>query len=323
MVDALAGPRESTSGRRAQPLRATSRRRSRQRSRQNGAALLFLAPWLLGLVGITLVPMAISLYLSFTDFNLIRFGTKFVGLDNYLRMASDSRLLASAKVTAVYVLFSVPLQLVFALLLALLLNQGLRGLSIYRAVYYLPSLLGGSVAVGLLWRRVFGGDGLLNQVLGLLGLTNLPSWIGDPDYALWTLIIHHAWTFGSPMVIFLAGLRQIPSEIYESAAVDGAGLFARLFRITLPLLSPVIFFNLVLQVINAFQAFTPAYVISGGTGGPNDSTLFYTLYLYTVGFRQFDMGRASAMAWMLLAVIAAFTAVNFLTSRKWVFYGDE
>ena len=319
MVDALAGPREKAA---EQPAQAPARRR-RRRSRQNVAALVFLAPWLLGLVGITLVPMAISLYLSFTDFNLIRFGTKFVGVDNYLRMATDSRLIASAKVTAIYVLFSVPLQLVFALLLALLLNQGLRGLAIYRAVYYLPSLLGGSVAVGLLWRRLFGGDGLLNQLLGLLGLTNLPSWIGDPDYALWTLIIHHAWTFGSPMVIFLAGLRQIPTEIYESAAVDGAGLFARLFRITLPLLSPVIFFNLVLQVINAFQAFTPAYVISGGTGGPNDSTLFYTLYLYTVGFRQFDMGRASAMAWMLLAVIAAFTAVNFLTSRKWVFYGDE
>lgn len=318
MVDAVAGPRQGASQR--ERLRAP---RSRGRGRQNGAALLFLAPWLVGLVGITLIPMAISLYLSFTDFNLIRFGTKLVGVENYVRMASDPRLLASAKVTAVYVVFSVPLQLVFALLLALLLNQGLRGLAIYRAVYYLPSLLGGSVAVGLLWRRLFGGDGLVNQLLALVGFTNLPSWIGDPDYALWTLIIHHAWTFGSPMVIFLAGLRQIPSEIYESAAVDGAGLFSRLFRITLPLLSPVIFFNLVLQVINAFQAFTPAYVISGGTGGPNDSTLFYTLYLYQVGFRQFDMGLASAMAWALLMVIAAFTAVNFLTSRRWVFYGDE
>jgi multiple sugar transport system permease protein len=305
------------------PKASQRSKRSRPRHKHNRAALLFLAPWLVGLVGITLAPMVTSLYLSFTDFNLIKIETKFVGLDNYLRMLSDSRLLASAKVTALYVIVSVPLQLSFALLLALLLNQGLRGLAIYRAVYYLPSLLSGSVAVGLLWRRVFGGDGLVNQILGQLGFHNLPSWIGDPDWALWTLIIHHAWSFGSPMVIFLAGLRQIPAEIYESAAIDGARRLSRLFRITLPLLSPVIFFNLVLQMINAFQAFTPAYVISGGNGGPNDSTLFYTLYLYAVGFKQFEMGRASAMAWVLLLVIASFTAVHFLLSKRWVFYGDD
>jgi multiple sugar transport system permease protein len=297
--------------------------RSRRRRRQNGAALLFLAPWLIGLIVITLGPMVASLYLSFTDFNLIKIGTEWVGWENYTRMLREPRLLTAAKVTAIYVVVSVPLQLAFALLLALLLNRGLRGLPIYRAVYYLPSLLGGSVAVGLLWRQIFGAEGLVNQVLGMLGFTDLPSWIGNPDYALWTLIIHHAWSFGSPMVIFLAGLRQIPQELYESASVDGAGRISQLLRITLPLLSPVIFFNLILQMINAFQAFTPAYVISGGTGGPSDSTLFYTLYLYMVGFKQFEMGRASAMAWMLVLVIAAFTAVNFLLSKRWVFYGDE
>ncbi|MGW5366234.1 carbohydrate ABC transporter permease [Actinopolymorpha pittospori] len=205
----------------------------------------------------------------------------------------------------------------------MVLNRGLRGLPIYRSIFYLPSLLGGSVAVGLLWRRVFGSDGLLNQVLGLVGFDNLPSWIGSPDYALWTLMIHNVWTFGSPMVIFLAGLRQIPSELYESASVDGARKLRQFIHITIPLLTPVIFFNLILQIIGAFQAFTPAYVIGGGNGGPNDSTLFYTLYLYMTGFKQFDMGKASAMAWVLLIVIALFTAVNFLGSKRWVFYADE
>lgn len=294
-----------------------------RKHKHNRAALFFLTPWLLGLAFITLIPMGVSLYLSFTDFNMIRTGTEWVGLENYAGMVSDQRLHASAAVTAQYVFISVPLQLAFALGLAVLLNQGLRGLPFYRSVFYLPSLLGASVAVALLWRRIFGSQGLLNQVLSMFGIQDLPSWIGNPDYALSTLIVLNVWTFGSPMIIFLAGLRQIPGELYESASLDGAKPMQKFWHITIPLLTPVIFFNLVLQIIGAFQAFTPAYVVSGGTGGPSDSTLFYTLYLYATGFGRFEMGKASALAWVLLVVIAVFTAINFWASKKWVFYADK
>src|SRR5690606_275544 len=168
----------------------------------------------------------------------------------------------------------------------------------------------------------FGRDGLVNEALAVFGLDG-PSWVGDPDFALSTLIVLLMWQFGSPMIIFLAGLRQIPSELYDAAAGDGAGRWRRFLKITLPLLSPIIFFNLVLQIVTAFQAFTPAYILSGGSGGPANSMLFYTLHLYNQGFRYLNMGYASAMAWTLVLVIALFTAANFFVSRYWVFYGDR
>nr|WP_246220949.1 sugar ABC transporter permease [Phytoactinopolyspora mesophila] len=238
-------------------------------------------------------------------------------------MLNDPRLHNSLIVTFVYVFVSVPLQLALALGLALILDRGVRGLAFYRSIYYLPSLLGGSVAIAILWRLVFGSNGLVNQVLGLVGFEDLPGWVGHPDYALGTLIMLNVWTFGSPMVIFLAGLRQIPTMYYEAAAVDGAGPVKRFFSITIPLLTPIIFFNLILQLINAFQTFSQAFIVSGGTGGPADSTMFYTLYLYLRGFSAFDMGYASALAWFLLLIIAGLTAVNFIASRFWVHYGDD
>ena len=295
---------------------------SRRRRREAITAYLFLAPWLVGLLAITAGPILGSLFLSFTDYSLLD-DPKWVGLENYRRMLTDDpRFLQAIKVTVIYVLVSVPLQLAFALLLALILDRGLRGLAIYRSVYYLPSLLGSSVAIAILWRQVFGTEGLVNAVLGLFGVEG-QGWVSHPDYALYTLILLNVWTFGAPMVIFLAGLRQIPTEYYEAAAVDGAGPVTRFFRITIPLLTPIIFFNLVLQTINSFQTFTQAFVVSSGTGGPADSTLFYTLYLYQKGFGSFDMGYASAMAWFLLLMIAGLTAVNFIASKYWVFYGDE
>jgi multiple sugar transport system permease protein len=261
------------------------------------------------------------LYLSFTDYSLIQ-APSWVGLENYARMLSDPRLHKSLAVTFTYVFVGVPLQLIAALAIAMLLNEGMKGLAFYRSIFYLPSMLGASVAIAVLWRQMFEVDGLVNQVLRLFGIPATTSWIGDPQYALWTIILLHVWTFGSPMVIFLAGLRQIPGMYYEAASVDGASRWNQFRRITLPLLSPIIFFNLVLQIINAFQAFTQAFVVSNGTGGPADSTLFYTLYLYQRGFVQFQMGYAAAMAWLLVVIIAAFTALNFYFSKHWVFYGD-
>jgi multiple sugar transport system permease protein len=294
---------------------------AKEAGRDNKAGYLFLLPWLIGLVVIVAGPMFASLYLSFTNYSLIQ-APEFIGLDNYARMFDDPRLLKSLSVTFIYVIVGVPLQLIVALGVAMLLNEGMKGLAIYRSIFYLPSMLGASVAIAVLWRQMFEVDGLVNQVLRQFGIPATTSWIADPQWALWTIILLHVWTFGSPMVIFLAGLRQIPGMYYEAASVDGASRWAQFRKITLPLLSPIIFFNLVLQVINAFQSFTQAYVVSNGTGGPADETLFYTLYLYQRGFVQFQMGYASAMAWLLVVIIAAFTAINFYFSKRWVFYGD-
>ncbi|MFI6790300.1 carbohydrate ABC transporter permease [Nonomuraea sp. NPDC050383] len=291
------------------------------RKREALTAYVFLAPWFVGLFVITVGPILASLYLSLTDYSLLEEGS-WVGADNYVKMfTQDDRFLTSLKVTTIYVVVSVPLQLAFALLLALALDRGLRGLPFYRSVYYLPSLLGGSVAIAILWRKLFGVDGLFNAVLAIFGIEG-PGWVSSPDTALGTLILLHVWTFGAPMVIFLAGLRQIPQSYYEAASVDGASRLRQFRSITLPLLTPIIFFNLVLEVIKSFQSFTQSFIVSGGNGGPVDSTLFYTLYLYLKGFKSYEMGYAAAMAWVLLLIIAGLTGVNFLASKYWVFYGD-
>lgn len=295
--------------------------RSRSRRVEALTAYGFLLPWLVGLVGLTLGPMLYSLYLSFTRYNLLT-PPRWAGLANYREMITDSRLHHSIEVTLVYVVVAVPAILVVSMAVALVLSQGMRFLPFYRAAFYLPSLVGASVAVSLLWRQLFAGDGVLNALLRVFGIEGR-TWIGDPETAIYTLVLLSVWTFGSPMIIFLAGLRQVPRELYEAAAVDGAGPVRRFVSVTLPMLSPLIFFNILLTTVNAFQAFTPAYVVSGGTGGPADSTLFYTLYLYQRGFTNLDMGYASALAWTLLVVLGVFTAAMFATSRYWVHYGDE
>ena len=287
--------------------------------RDSAAGYLFLAPWLIGFFGLTLGPALVSLYLSFTDYDLLS-NPRWVGAANYVRIAtSDPKFSAAMHVTFLYVALAVPLKLTFALLVAMILNRGLRGLPLYRAIFYLPSLIGASVAISVLWRQLFAGDGLLNQALKLVGIHG-PSWISNPDTALYTLVALSVWQFGSPMIIFLAGLRQIPKDVYEAAEIDGASRSQQFWRITLPLLTPVLFFNVVVQTIDAFKAFTPAFIISGGTGGPIDATLFYTLYLYQEAFAYFRMGYASALAWVLVVIIAAFTALSFLSSRYWVHY---
>jgi multiple sugar transport system permease protein len=299
-------------------IKGTSAPKSRK---QNRAAFLFLLPWFVGLALITVGPMVASFALSFTRYNLLS-PPRFIGVENYVRMFQDERLHTALTVTFQYVFISVPLQLGLALALAIVLDRGLRGLALYRSAFYLPSLLGASVAIAILWRQLFGVDGLVNVVLGWFGIEG-QGWISNPETALGTLMILNVWTFGAPMVIFLAGLRQIPVMYYEAASVDGASRWQQFRHITLPMLTPIIFFNLILQLIGAFQSFTQAFVVSGGTGGPVDSTLFYTLYLYQQAFGNFRMGYAAAMAWVLLLIIAVFTGLNFVLGRTWVFYGDE
>jgi multiple sugar transport system permease protein len=290
--------------------------------RTQGAAYLFLSPWIIGAALLTIGPMAASLYLSLTDYDLFD-PPKWVGLDNYVVMFTrDDRFWAAVSTTARYVLLSVPLKLVLALAVALLLNRPRRGGGLYRSAFYAPSLLGASVSLALVWRAMFASGGTVDRLLAAVGI-DTGGWVDQPQYALFALVALAAWQFGAPMVIFLAGLKQIPRELYEAAAIDGAGPVRRLVSVTLPMLSPVILFNLVLETIHAFQAFTGAFVVSGGRGGPSDSTLLYTLYLYQRGFTDFRMGYASAMAWVLLVVVAGVTVLLFRGARGRVFYAGE
>lgn len=308
--------------------------------RQNAVPYMFLAPWLVGFFVLTLYPMGYSLLLSFTNYNFTKpDDVQWIGLGNYMKMFGslfgiseftavngqlmrvDPHYMKSVSVTFTYVFVAVPLKLTFALAVALLMNQKLRGVPFYRAVYYIPTLLGGSIAIAMLWRKLFEKDGLINSVLGALGFVDLPSWITNPNFALGTLILLSVWQFGSSMIIFLAGLKQIPQEYYDAASVDGANNIRKFLYITIPLLSPVILFNLVIQLISAFQAFTQAYIIGGGRGGVLNSTLFYTLHMYIQGWTYYEMGYASAMAWVLLIIIGVFTLIVFRSSSWWVSYG--
>lgn len=305
------------------PARPAAAPRRRRRERRDGAAWVFLSPWLIGAALLTIGPMVASLVLSFTDYDLFT-DPEFIGTANYQRMFfEDPRFWKSVGVTLNYVLVAVPLKLAIALGIALLLNRPRKGQGFYRSAFYAPSLLGASVAVAIVWRTLFSGDGVVDSTLSFFGL-DIGGWISNPSLALYVLVTLAVWQFGAPMVIFLAGLKQIPAELYDAAAVDGAGWWRTFWSVTWPLLSPVLFFNLVLEMIGAFQAFTAAYVVSGGRGGPIDSTLFFTLYLYDRAFTAFDMGYASAMAWFLLVVIAIVTALIFRSSRSWVHYaGDD
>jgi len=307
--------------------RPVTGRRERGRARLgegNLVGYLFIAPWLIGFFAFTFIPIAASLVLAFTNYNILSPSPHWIGVRNFERMFShDPRYWTSVSQTFYFAFTSVPLKLAFALALAMLMTAPRRLVGVYRAAYYLPSIVGANVAVAVMWRQIFGTDGVVNAVLATLGLPAHTSWLGNPATAIWTVIALAVWEFGSPMLIFLAGLKQIPAELYEAAAIDGAGMLARFTRVTLPLLTPIIFFNFVVQMIFGFTVFTSAFIISNGTGSPLDTLLFYPLYLYQKGFRDFEMGYAAAMAWVLLVVVAVLTALIFKSSRYWVFYAQE
>jgi multiple sugar transport system permease protein len=288
--------------------------------KQNLIGYAMISPWLIGFLAFVVGPMIASFYLSFTNYDMLSAPT-WIGLENYVNILTDDpRFLKSLKVTLIFVFVSTPLKLAFALFLAMLFNTKRKGTGFFTTVYYVPSIIGGSVAVAVVWKQLFGKDGAINGFLGSLGIDSI-NWIGHPDYALSVLILLIVWQFGSPMIIFLAGLRQIPAELYEASAVDGAGAVSRFFKITLPMLTPVIFFNLIMQTIGGFMTFTQAYLIT--KGGPMDETLFYAVYLYETAFQFLRMGYASAMAWILLVIIAVVTVILFKTSNSWVHYESE
>ena len=281
---------------------------------------IFIFPWLLGFLGLTVIPMAATLFLGFTSYDL--FSTpKWIGLDNFRRMFfGDPRYWNSVKATLYFSFVSVPLKLSFALLVAMILNAKQKLVEFYRALYYMPSVVGTSVAVAVMWREIFGTDGLVNAFLELFVGNVEISWLGNPDTAIWTLILLVVWQFGSPMLIFLAGLKQIPDELYESADIDGSGGFRKFLHMTLPMLTPIFLFNLIMQVIFGFTAFTQAFIVTGGA--PLDTTNFYALYLYQRAFEDFQMGYGAAMAMVLLITVAVFTSLIFRSSQYWVHYED-
>lgn len=285
----------------------------------NLSGYLSISPWLIGFILLTVAPIIASFYLSFTDYNLLS-SPNWIGLDNYRALFNDGRFIKSLVITFKFVFISVPLKLIVALGIAMLFNTGRKGSSMFSAIYYIPSIIGGSVAIAVVWKQLFGRQGAITEILSMLNITDT-NLIGNPNTALYILILLVVWQFGSPMIIFLSGLRQIPKELYEAASVDGANKIRQFFQITLPMLTPVIFFNLVMQTINGFMTFTQSYLITGG--GPLDETLFAAVYLYETAFEYLRMGYASAMAWILLVIIAVITFIFFATSKFWVFYQDE
>ncbi|MEO8612229.1 MAG: sugar ABC transporter permease [Chloroflexota bacterium] len=293
--------------------------KARDFKQNNIVGYLFISPWLICFFLFALIPIAISLWLAFTDYDILSPSSgQFIGLQNFHRMFfEDVRYARSVSATFQYVFFSVPLRLIFALGVALVMNAKRRGVYWYRAIYYIPSIIGGSVAVAVMWRQLWGNNGVINSLIVSIGFPEV-KWLGNPQTAIWTLVILAVWQFGSPMLVFLAGLRQIPQELYEAASIDGASTWKKFLRVTLPLLTPIIFFNLIMQLIAGFKVFTQAFIVTGGA--PLDTTLFYSLYLYNRAFVNYQMGYASAMAWVMLLVIAVLTGVAFKLSSFWVFY---
>ena len=280
----------------------------------------YVLPYVLGLLVFTAIPFVASLWLSFTDYRLMQ-GSEFVGLRNYVDLFTDDRTFTkSLNVTLLYVAMTVPLKLAFALFIAVVLNYKLKGIGFFRTAYYVPSILGGSIAIAVLWRYIFADTGLMNIALTSVGFEAV-NWFGNPGTALFTITLLRLWQFGSAMVIFLAALQSIDKSLYEAAAIDGANKWRTFVSITLPLLTPVIFFNLIMQMVQAFQEFNGPYVITNG--GPLKSTYLLPLYIYEMAFKKFDMGYASAIAWVLFAIIMVLTVVAFWSSKKWVYYAGD
>lgn len=292
-----------------------------KKRRNNIVGYILLTPWLVGFVCMYLIPSGMSLFYSFTDYNLLS-APDFIGIDNYIRMFTrDEKFWQALKVTFMYVLILVPARLAFALCVAMMVNKKHKGIGVYRTLYYIPSIIGGSIAVSVVWRQLFGNGGVFMSISEALGIKQRSSLLGNPDTALFAIILLGVWQFGSSMLTFLSALKTIPNSLYESAMVDGSRPFYTFFHITIPMLTPTIFFNLILQIINGFRVFTESYVITDG--GPLDGTLSYVLYMYRKAFTHFEMGYSCALAWVFVAIVAVFTVLLFWTQNRWVYYESD
>jgi len=294
--------------------------KGRSLDRRNNVAYLYLLPWLIGILGLQLYPFIVSFYYALCDYNPLT-SPKFTGFNNFSRLFTrDPEFWISLKVTLLYVVYTVPLKLIMSLFIAVLLNRSRKGIGALRTAYYLPSLFGGSVAVAVLWRIMFMDYGMVNAFLNTIGISTI-SFLGDPRTALPTLSLLEVWQFGSSMVMFLAALKQVPSALYEAALIDGAGSAKSFFKITMPYISPILFFCIIMQTLNAMQNFTSVFVIT--RGGPMKSTYMLGLKLYNDGFHYMRMGYASATSWIIFTMIAFFTLLLFTSQKYWVFYSDD
>jgi len=282
--------------------------------------LAYLSPYIIGLIMFTAFPFISSFVMSFTDYDLMT-SPEFIGIENYRYMLTEDDIFwKSMSVTFLYVFLTIPVKLAFALGIAFILNFKLRGIGFFRTAYYIPSILCSSIAIAVLWRALFAIDGVLNGALGFIGIDPI-NWLGEPAFALFSITLLRAWQFGSAMVIFLAALQNVPQSQYEAAMIDGASKWQMFLKVTVPLITPVIFFNFIMQTTQAFQEFTAPYVITGG--GPMKSTYLISLYIYETAFKFFDMGYGSALAWALFIVVAIFTSITFRSSKYWVFYSGD
>ena len=289
-------------------------------TRANLIGYILILPWIIGIICFQLWPIIHSFLMSFTNYNLLN-EPSFIALDNYGKMFQDDVFYQSVKVTFKYVFIAVPAKIVFALCIALILNMKIKGIGIFRTVYYIPSILGSSIAVAILWKALFVKDGVINALLAQVGIQGV-SWLGNPKYTLFTISLLTVWQFGSSMVVFLAGLKQIPSSLYEAASVDGAGRMAKFIHITLPGIMPMMSFNILMQTINAFRMFAAPYTIFNGRGGPLNSAMLYVIYLYQHAFKYFNVGYASALSWALLVMIAGTALILHLLEKKFLNYDD-
>ncbi|BDT73605.1 lactose transport system permease protein LacF [Comamonadaceae bacterium OS-4] len=281
---------------------------------------LFVLPFVIGVLGFKLFPFVMSFALSFTQYDFIS-PPQYIGLENYQELfQKDPLFQKSLGVTLLFAAVAVPMRVGFALFMAHVLNFKLRGINFFRSAYYLPSILGGSIAAAIMWRFIFSQNGLVNIVMMKMGLQPI-AWLADEHYSLWTVVLLFTWQFGSAMVIFLAALQNVPTSLYEAAEIDGASKTQQFFKITVPLITPVIFFNLIMQMVHAFQEFNGPYMIT--EGGPLHSTYVLSLYIYDQSFKYFNLGYGSALSWVLFAIVAGLSAISFFTSKYWVFYSGE
>ena len=296
------------------------KRRGLSKLEQGYMGFVLILPWLIGFCIFKLYPFVSSLVYSFTDYDLFKGVQNVVGFQNYIDAFTKAKNVKALKVTFTYAFMTVPLKLIFALFIAYILNFKIKGVGLFRTAYYVPSILGGSVAIAVLWKALFKNDGVINTILAMLGFESI-NFLADKNWALFIICLLRVWQFGSAMVLFLAALKGVPEDLYEAASIDGATKGRQFLSITIPLISPVIFYNLVTQLVQAFQEFNGPYIITNG--GPRNATTLISVIVYNTAFKDYKVGMSSAMAWVMFVIVMILTIIAFVSQKKWVYYSDD
>lgn len=296
------------------------KRRGLSKLEQGYMGFVLILPWLIGFCIFKLYPFVSSLVYSFTDYDLFKGVQNVVGFQNYIDAFTKAKNVKALKVTFTYAFMTVPLKLIFALFIAYILNFKIKGVGLFRTAYYVPSILGGSVAIAVLWKALFKNDGVVNTILTMLGFESI-NFLADKNWALFIICLLRVWQFGSAMVLFLAALKGVPEDLYEAASIDGATKGRQFLSITIPLISPVIFYNLVTQLVQAFQEFNGPYIITNG--GPRNATTLISVIVYNTAFKDYKVGMSSAMAWVMFVIVMILTIIAFVSQKKWVYYSDD